>query len=87
MLRPSKLPPSVTPHQAATRRRPARRRAPRQLVGGPHVEPALLALGVGVLGGEEAAVGVAQVAQHVADGLVEHLAVARRGPVTCQACR
>ena len=42
----------------------------------PQVELALDALGVGVLGGEEAAVGVAQVAQHVVDRLLDHPPVA-----------
>ncbi len=39
----------------------------------PDVEDALLALGVGVLGGVETAVGVAQVPQDVGDDLGEHL--------------
>ena len=43
----------------------------------PDVELALDALGVGVLGRVEASVGVAQVPQHVADRLVDHLAVHR----------
>ena len=47
-----------------------------ELLERPHVELALDALGVGVLGGEEPAVGVAQVAQHVRDGLLDDAAVA-----------
>ena len=43
------------------------------LIGGPYVEPALLALGVGVEGGVEASAVMAQVTQHKADGLVQHL--------------
>ena len=43
----------------------------------PDVELALDALGVGVLGGEEPVVVVAQVAQHVTDGLLDDAPVAR----------
>ncbi len=39
----------------------------------PDVEATLLALGVGVLGRREAALGLPQVAEHVGDRLVEHL--------------
>ena len=47
-----------------------------ELLERPHVELALDAFGVGVLGGEEAAVGVVQVAQHVGDGLLDDAPVA-----------
>ena len=48
-----------------------------ELLEWPHVELALPStLRVGVLGGEEAALRVAQVAQHVADGLLDDAAVA-----------
>jgi hypothetical protein len=47
-----------------------------QLVVVPDEEPALDALGVGVLGGEEAAVGVAQLAQQVVRGAGGDLPVA-----------
>ncbi len=42
----------------------------------PHVELALDAFGVGILGGEEAAVGVVEVAQDVGDGLLDDASVA-----------
>ncbi len=42
-----------------------------ELLERPHVEPPLDPFGVGVLGGEEAPVGVAQVAQHVPDRLLD----------------
>ncbi len=47
------------------------------LLDSPYVEAALLALGVGVLGRREAALGLAQIAQHIGDRLVEHLPPAR----------
>ena len=47
------------------------------LVGAPDRELALLAFGVGVLGREEATVGMAKVAEHVGHRLVEHLAEPR----------
>ena len=47
-----------------------------ELLERPHVEPPLDAFGVGVLGGEEAAVGVTQVAQHVPDRLLDDPSVA-----------
>ena len=45
------------------------------LVGRPDVEQPLLALAVGVLGRREPAAGLAQVAQHVADRLVQDLEI------------
>ena len=72
MLWPSKLPASVTPNPGHELGGVvAQHRG--DLIGGPHVEPALLALGVGVEGRVEAAAVVAQIAQHESDGLVQHL--------------
>ncbi len=48
-----------------------------ELVVAPHVEPALLAFGVGVLGGEESPRGVSQVPQQVLQGLHGHPSPAR----------
>ena len=48
------------------------------LVGRPDVELAFDAFGVGILGGVEAAVRMAQIAEHVTDRLVEHLPVVVR---------
>ena len=76
MLEPSKLPAAVTP-QCSIGAGASSPSSARHLVERPHVELALHALGVGVLGRVEAAVGVAQVAQHVGDGLVEDLPEAR----------
>ena len=72
--RPRSCPPAVTSYQAG--HVVGRPTAEPDLVGRPHVEAALDALGVGVLGRGEAAAGLGQVAQHVGDGLLHHLAVA-----------
>ena len=47
------------------------------LRGRPQVELAFDALGVGVLRGVEAAGGIAQVAEHVADDVVDDCAISR----------
>ena len=81
--RPSKLPSSVMPHQA--RAASASARSPstaRDLGRRPRVEQALVAVAVGsgrvgVLGRREPAGVLAQVAQHVLDGLGDDLAPAR----------
>ena len=72
----SKLPPGRKPYQwRATSASLAEDLA--HLRVGPHVELALLALAVGVLGRGDAAAGLAQVAEHVVDRLGEHLPEAR----------
>ena len=57
-------------HGVGVRSRP---RWPRHLVGGPHVELALDALGVGVLGRVDPALGSGEVAGDVGDDALDHL--------------
>ena len=73
MVRPSQLPPVVTPQcaisaSAAAASRPASDRTRANLIGGPDVEAPLLALAVGIERGGQAAVIGPKLPQHEVDG-------------------
>ena len=72
--RPSKLPLSETPYQSIAACGKVLGKNGSDLIGGPRVEQALHALGVGVLRSAQAGdTGSLQVTQHVSDRLLHHL--------------